>query len=429
MNNIVIAACILLLVMLFFKVPVYISVLAASAVYFLGNPTTNAMIFAQQTLSGAQGLSLLAIPFFVMAGVFMNYTGVTRRIMDCCSVLTARMPGGLAQVNILLSTLMGGLSGSSLADAAMEAKMLVPEMTKRGYSKGFSAGVTAASAVLTPIIPPGICLILYASLADVSVAKMFMAGYGPGIFLMACLMMAVHFVAKRKGYSGTRSHKVAWRDAVHTLKDAFWALLIPLGIIMGLRLGVFTATEAGAVCAFYCIFVGIFVYKELKLHMIPQMIKECVTSTAGVMLIICAASSFGNYLSWERIPTQLSELLLSFTDNKYLMLFLVNIFLLVVGMFLEGTASLIILTPLLVPTMKALGVDPILFGIVMCINVTMGGITPPFGTLMFLTCSIVKVSVKDFLKESWVLILTMIIGLLCITYLSPITLFLPNLLG
>ena len=163
--------------------------------------------------------------------------------------------------------------------------------------------------------------------------------------------------------------------------------------------------------------------------MIPQMIKECVTSTAGVMLIICAASSFGNYLSWERIPTQLSELLLSFTDNKYLMLFLVNIFLLVVGMFLEGTASLIILTPLLVPTMKALGVDPILFGIVMCINVTMGGITPPFGTLMFLTCSIVKVSVKDFLKESWVLILTMIIGLLCITYLSPITLFLPNLLG
>ena len=155
MNNIVIAACILLLVMLFFKIPVYISVLAASAVYFLGNPTTNAMIFAQQTLSGAQGLSLLAIPFFVMAGVFMNYTGVTRRIMDCCSVLTARMPGGLAQVNILLSTLMGGLSGSSLADAAMEAKMLVPPMEAHGFSKSFSTVITAASGMVVPLIPPG----------------------------------------------------------------------------------------------------------------------------------------------------------------------------------------------------------------------------------------------------------------------------------
>ncbi|MCI9609251.1 MAG: TRAP transporter large permease [Oscillibacter sp.] len=421
---------ILLLVLFVCNIPIAFSLMLSVLYYFVFcNDTLAPYMIFQKMVAQGESFTLLAVPFFVAVGVIMNYSGIAGRLMNVADMLTGRMIGGLAQSNVVLSALMGGVSGSANADAAMEAKMLVPEMTKRGYSKGFSAGVTAASAVLTPIIPPGICLILYASLADVSVAKMFMAGYGPGIFLMACLMMAVHFVAKRKGYSGTRSHKVAWRDAVHTLKDAFWALLIPLGIIMGLRLGVFTATEAGAVCAFYCIFVGIFVYKELKLHMIPQMIKECVTSTAGVMLIICAASSFGNYLSWERIPTQLSELLLSFTDNKYLMLFLVNIFLLVVGMFLEGTASLIILTPLLVPTMKALGVDPILFGIVMCINVTMGGITPPFGTLMFLTCSIVKVSVKDFLKESWVLILTMIIGLLCITYLSPITLFLPNLLG
>lgn len=190
-----------------------------------------------------------------------------------------------------------------------------------------------------------------------------------------------------------------------------------------------TATEAGAICVFYCIFVGVFVYKELKISMIPAMIEECVVSTAGVMIIICAAASFGNYLSWERIPSQLSELLLTLTSNKYVMLLLVNLFLLVVGMFLEGTASLIILTPLLVPTMTALGVDPILFGIIMCVNVTMGGITPPFGTLMFLTCSVIGVSIKDFLKESWPLILTMIIGLLAISYIPPITLLLPNLLG
>ena len=219
------------------------------------------------------------------------------------------------------------------------------------------------------------------------------------------------------------------RECLKTLLDAFWALLIPFGIVMGLRMGIFTATEAGAICVFYCIFVGVFVYKELKISMIPAMIKECVVSTAGVMIIICAAASFGNYLSWERIPSQLSELLLTLTSNKYVMLLLVNLFLLVVGMFLEGTASLIILTPLLVPTMTALGVDPILFGIIMCVNVTMGGITPPFGTLMFLTCSVIGVSIKDFLKESWPLILTMIIGLLAISYIPPITLLLPNLLG
>lgn len=253
--------------------------------------------------------------------------------------------------------------------------------------------------------------------------------YGPGIFLMICLMVTVHFVSKKKGYLGTRTTKVKLADALHTLRDAFWALLIPLGIIMGLRMGVFTATEAGAICVFYCIFVGVFIYKELKISMFPQIIKECVVSTAGVMLIISAAASFGNYMSWEQIPTKLSEVLLTITTNKYVMLILVNLFLLVVGMFLEGTASLIILTPLLVPTMTALGVDPILFGIVMCVNVTLGGITPPFGTLMFLTCSIIKIGIDRFLKESWMLILAMVIGLLAITYIPPITLLLPRLLG
>ncbi len=421
---------ILLLVLFVCNIPIAYSLMLSVLYYFVFcNDTLAPYMIFQKMVAQGESFTLLAVPFFVAVGVIMNYSGIASRLMNVADMLTGRMIGGLAQSNVVLSALMGGVSGSANADAAMEAKMLVPEMTKRGYSKGFSAGVTAASAVLTPIIPPGICLILYGSLANVSVAKMFLAGYGPGLFLMICLMVAVHFVGKKKGYVGTRDYKMAWKDIFTTLKDAFWALLIPLGIIMGLRMGVFTATEAGAVCVFYCIFVGMFIYRELKISMIPQMIRECMTSTAGVMLIICAASSFGNYLSWERIPTQLSEVLLTLTSNKYVMLLLVNLFLLVVGMFLEGTAALIILTPLLVPTMTALGVDPILFGIIMCVNVTMGGITPPFGTLMFLTCSIIKVSIKDFLKESWVLILTMIIGLLGITYIPQITLLLPNLLG
>ncbi|MCD7737070.1 MAG: TRAP transporter large permease subunit, partial [Lachnospiraceae bacterium] len=197
MNQLIIICAVVLLVLLFLKVPVYISVLSASALYFIGSPTINSSVFAQQALSGAQGISLLAIPFFVMAGVFMNYTGVTRRIMECCSVLTSRMPGGLAQVDILLSTLMGGLSGSSLADAAMESKMLVPSMEADGYSKPFATVITAASGMIVPLIPPGTGLIIYACITNISVGKLFVAGIGPGIVLSITLMIFTHFLSKK----------------------------------------------------------------------------------------------------------------------------------------------------------------------------------------------------------------------------------------
>ncbi len=385
------------------------------------------MIFQKMVAQG-ESFTLLAVPFFVSVGVIMNYAGIATRLMAFANLLTGRMAGGLAQSNVVLSAVMGGVSGSANADAAMQSKILVPEMIKRGYSPGFSAAVTAVSAVITPIIPPGICLILYASLADVSVARMFMAGYLPGLFCMAALMLTIHIMSKRNGYLRTRENRATLREAMKLVADCSWALFIPFGIILGLRFGVFTPTEAGAVCVFYCLFVGFFVYKELTVRMLPRIIKECVTSTAGVMLIICAAASFGNYLSWERVPQTLSQVMLGITDNKWIMLLLINLFLILLGMFLEGTASLIIMTPLIVPTMIALGVDPIHLGIVICINVTLGGVTPPFGTLMFLTCSIIKVSVKDFVRAAYPLLLAMFAALILISYIPPIATFLPNLL-
>ena len=189
------------------------------------------------------------------------------------------MCGGLAQINVVLSALMGGVSGSANADAAMQSKMLVPEMVKRGYSKGFSAGVTAASACITPVIPPGIGLILYASLADVSVAKMFMAGYLPGLTIMVLLMIVVNKVSKKRGYLPTREKKATLREFLKQAKDSVWALFLPLGILLGLRIGLFTPTEAGAVCVFYCLFVGFFVYKELKVSMLPKILIESMTSS------------------------------------------------------------------------------------------------------------------------------------------------------
>lgn len=422
------APIIVLFILLLLNVPVAYSLILSTAYYFIFENTSLSlsMIFQKMVVQG-ESFTLLAVPFFVTVGVVMNYSGIASRLMAMADIITGHMAGGLAQVNVVLSAMMGGISGSANADAAMQSKMLVPEMVKRGYSKGFSAGITAASACITPVIPPGIGLILYASLADVSVAKMFMAGYLPGLTIMVLLMIAVHVISKKRGYLPTREKRATTKEFWEQFKKSIWALFMPLGILMGLRFGIFTPTEGGAICIFYCLFVGFFVYKELKISMLPKILKESLTSSAGIMFIIAAAAAFGNYMSWERIPQNISEVLLTITSNKYIMLLLVNLFLFIVGMFIEGTAALIILTPLLVLTMTALGVDPVHFGIIIGVNLIIGGVTPPFGTLMFVTCASVKISIKEFVKESWPLILTLIAAMMLITYIPQLSTALSSL--
>lgn len=411
------------------NVPVAFGLIASTMTYFLFINTSMPvdMIF-QRMISSAESFSLLAVPFFVTAGVVMNFAGISSKLMDMAEVLTGHMKGGLAQVNVVLSAFMGGVSGSANADAAMDSKILVPQMVKRGMSPAFSAAITAASSVITPIIPPGIGLIIYAFMADASVGKMFLAGYIPGIMLCVALMIAVAIVAKRRDYQPSRAKRASLKEVLIQLRHSSWALFLPLGIILGLRFGMFTPTEAGAMTVIYSILVGFFVYKELKLEHFPQIILESVLGTAGVMLIICAASAFGYYMSWEQLPQKISAFLLNLTKNPWLMLFILNLFLLFLGMFIEGTATLIILTPLLVPAITALGIDPIHFGIVMVVNLTIGGVTPPFGTLMFLTCSIVKVPLGDFMKEAVPFIIAMISVLFIITYIPGLVTFVPNLL-
>lgn len=362
MNNLVIICAILLLVLLFLKVPVYIAVLSASAVYFIGTPGMNLSIFAQKTISGAEGLSLLAIPFFVCAGIFMNYTGVTKRIMNCCEVLTARMPGGLAQVNILLSTLMGGLSGSSLADAAMQCKMLVPTMESKGYSKSFSTVITAASGMVVPLIPPGVGLIIYGCINNISIGKLFIAGIGPGIVLCVTLMIFTHFLSKKRGYLPSRTTKIPVSEKIAAVRPAFLPLLLPIIIIGGVRIGVFT----------------------------------------------------------------FSQWMISNIHNKYVFLIMVNIFLLIVGMFIEGNASMIVLAPLLHPVAMAYGIDDIHFAMVYIFNCTIGAFTPPMGTLMFVSCGITKCPTKDFIKEAVPFYILFAIDIIVLTYIPQLTTFLVN---
>lgn len=415
MNQILILASIVMLVLLFFKVPVYISVLGGSAVYFMLNPKVNPIVFAQQAITGTESISLLAIPFFVCAGIFMNYTGVTKRIMDFCSVVTGRMAGGLAQVNVLLSTLMGGLSGSNIADAAMEAKMLVPEMEAKGFSKSFSTVVTAASSMITPLIPPGIAMILYGCIANVSIGKLFISGIGVGTLLCVSMMLLVRFVSIKRGYAPMRTERVTGKEFGAALKPAILPLCLPIIIIGGIRLGIFTATEAGAVAILYAVLLGLF-YREMRLKDMMQGLKETVTTTASIMLIVAAASVFSWILTKERIPQQLTEWMVNNISNKYVFLMIVNVFLLIVGMFIEGNASMIVLVPLLAPVAAAYGINEIQFAMMYIFNNAIGALSPPMGTLMFVTCGITKCKTKDFIKEAVPFYILLAVNLLLLTY-------------
>ena len=420
-------ALIVMLVLLFIKVPVFLSVIGGSAVYFLMNPDVGSLILGQRLVSSIQNLSLLAIPFFVCSGVFMNYSGVTRRIMALCDILTGRLWGGLAQANVLLSTLMGGLSGSSLADAAMEARMLVPEMEKQGMSKEFSSVVTAASAMITPLIPPGIAMILCGSLANESIGKLFVSGIGVGILLCVGEMITVSVISKKRGYAPTRDHKLTWKEAAPVVKEAILPMCLPVIIIGGVRLGVFTATEAGAVAVAYSVLLGLF-YRELDWKTIKAGLCETVYSTAGIMLIIGAASALSWVLTKERIPQMLTEAMLEVSSNKYVFLILMNLFLLFVGMFVEGNAAMIILVPLLFPIAMNYGINEVQFLMVIILNMAIGSLSPPMGTLMFVVCNETKCKLKNFIIESVPFYIVLIVELLALTFIPFLTTGLVDLI-
>ena len=426
MSDVLMFSSVAMLVLLFLKVPVFVAVLGGSLIYFLMNPDINSLIFAQQMILGTEKISLLAIPFFVCAGIVMNYTGVTKRIMDFCEIVTAHLPGGLAQVNVLLSTVMGGLSGSNLADAAMEAKMLIPEMTRKGFSLSFSSVVTAASSMITPLIPPGIAMILYGCIANVSIGKLFISGIGVGSLLCISMMILVGVISKKRNYGALTQEKLTYDKVMRALKPAFLPLLLPIIIIGGIRIGIFTATEAGAVAILYAVLLG-FIYRDMKASDLVRSLKETVASTSSIMLIVSAASVYSWILTRERVPQMLTEWMLQTIDSKFVFLIAVNIFLLFVGMFIEGNASMIILVPLLAPIAAQYGVNEIQFAMIYIFNNAIGALSPPMGTLMFVTCSISKCPTAAFIKEAIPFYILLAIDLLLITYCEPFTTFLVNL--
>ncbi|VDN47695.1 C4-dicarboxylate ABC transporter [Petrocella atlantisensis] len=417
-----------LFILFFLNIPIAFALMGASLFYFVFiNSSMPIQMVVQQFVTAVESFPYLAVPFFIMVGSVMNHSGISKALMDFADVLVGHTKGGLAQVNVLLSALMGGISGSANADAAMQSKILVPEMERKGFSKPFSAAITAASSAISPVIPPGTNLILYALIANVSVGDMFLAAYMPGILMAVALMIAVHIISVRRNYQPSREKMCSPLTIFKQFIKSIWALFIPFAIIMGMRFGVFTPTEAGGIAVVFAAIVGFFVYKKLKLEHIPLILMDTVKSTGAVMAIIASAKVFGYYLTLERIPQMITEFLVNMTDSPFVLLIVINVLLLFIGMFIEGGAALVILAPLLVPAVKMFGVDPIHFGMIFIVNIMIGGLTPPFGSMMFTVCSIVNVKLEDFIKEVWPFIAALLIVLLLVTYSESAALFTLNL--
>jgi tripartite ATP-independent transporter DctM subunit len=417
---------IIMFVLFALDVPIAFAIAISALSFFFIDGDIPLNIFVQKMVSATDSYPLLAVPFFVMTGAIMNAAGITRRLLALADALVGHMTGALAQMCTVLATLLGGLTASSSADAAMLAKTLGVEMTNRGYSGAFAAAITSTAAIITALIPPGIGLIIYGYLADVSVGRLFLGGVIPGLLISAGLMIVTHVISRKRGYTPVRTTFAGWSEVSRTLRDATWAISIPVFIILGLRYGIFTPTEAGAITVVYTMLVGFFAYRELKIAHLPKILRETVLDTSAIMLLICAASAFGFYLAWERLPPQMAAWLVTVTENPWLLLLFINILLVVLGTAVEGTAALIILTPIFVPVITKFGIDPVHFGIAMVTNLTIAGVTPPVGQMMFISCSVLRVRMETFTVEVMPFLLAMFAVLGLITFVPWLSLALPN---
>lgn len=368
--------------------PVAYAMICCVIPYFIADPYMSANIIIQRMVANTESTSMMAAPFFIIAGAIMNYSGISKRIYDFAGALVGHLVGGLGHVNVIVSAMMGGISGSGLADAAYDCKVLLPQMEAHGYSRAYSGALSAATAVITPIIPPGVSLVMFAVLCEVSVGK------------------------------------TLWK----LFREAAWALAIPFGLVLGLRIGIFNATEGAAVIAAYSLFVGKFVYKELKWKDIPAILKESVQGVGPVLMILCASNVLSYYLSWERIPQMLTQSMIVLCHNKYVFLILVNLLMLVVGMFLDSFAAMIIIAPLLAPVATAFGIDLVHFGLMLCLNITIGCITPPFGSYIFVVSSTGRIKTEKLYKELVPFIIVCLVTLALVTFIPWFSMVIPNLI-
>lgn len=371
---------------------------------------------------------LMAMPLFILAGEIMNKTGITNRLINLSGVLVGHWRGGLAHANILASILFSGLSGSAVADSAALGTMLIPGMEKKGYSRKFAAAVTAASSAIGPIIPPSIIMVIYGAFMQVSIAGLFAAGIIPGLLMGVVLMIHAKRVSKKRNYP-KRESRASFKEFQTSMKKSFFPLLMPGIILFGILGGIFTPTEAAAVAVFYALFVGFVVYRNLTVKDLWKIFCEMTRASGIAFIVISTAGIFTWLLATEQVPQKVASAVLTLTSNKYLILLLVNILLLFVGCFMDSIPALIILGPVLSPLMAKIGVEPLHFGIIMCLNLTVGLATPPLGACLFTCCAIGRVSIEEITYEIWPFIVSLIVAIFIVTYVPAVSLTIPRLLG
>lgn len=416
-------------ILMLMGMPIAFVIGISGVIWFLQQPYLPKVIPIQLALSQTQSFALLAIPLFVIAGNIMNSAGVTEKLFDFAGVLVGHMHGGLAQISAVLSALMGGVSGSSIADAAMETRMLGPEMLKRGYPKGFAVAVNVWTSLVVPIIPPGIAFILYGSIAQVSIGRLFAAGILPGLILTVVYMIVIWISAMRLKLKPEREKRAAATEVLRSLRANIWSLVFPFLLIVGLRGGIFTPSEVGALAIFYGIAIGMLVYKEMNLKkFFTETLDNSLGDIGSIMAILMMSQVFTYGLVWERIPEKLSNILLNVTDSKVLLMVLISFFLVFLGLFLDATAMILMLTPVFYPVAQVLGINPIHFALVFILSAAMGNQTPPVGASMYAGCSVLDASIEEYTKASIPFLISTILVILLLILIPHLTLIVPNLI-
>jgi tripartite ATP-independent transporter DctM subunit len=416
----------LLFVFIALCVPVVFSLGFAGLVYFLIKDIS-LQTFAQRIVVGVDSFALLAAPFFILAGNIMNTGGVTRRIFRFANSLVGHWRGGLGHVNVLGSMFFAGMSGTAIADAAGLGAIEIKAMTEQGYDVEFSAAVTASSAIIGPIIPPSTVMVIYGVTAGVSISQLFMGGILPGILIGVLLMLLVAYYARKRNYP--KANKFSLKEFGSSFLDTVWALITPVIIIGGVLGGICTPTEAGAISAVYALFISIFIYKELKLKDVPKILFDSMITSGVILLIVSTASVFGWCLTYERLPQQVASTLSAMIHSKALLLAVLVVIYLFLGMIMETSAIVITTVPIFVPVLRAMGVDLVYFGVILALLMSIGTITPPVGTVLFIISKITKIPIERLTVVLFPWYGILMVAVVLIIIFPPIILFIPGMMG
>ncbi|MDJ0665872.1 MAG: TRAP transporter large permease [Desulfobacterales bacterium] len=413
--------------LLFMGAPITLALGVASmaALYFLGN---DLVYLVQVAYTSVDSFPIMALPAFILAGALMEYAGISKRLVKVAEAIAGPATGGLASATVLACLFFGAISGSGPATTAAVGMLMIPAMIRRGYDKGYASAITASSGGLGVVIPPSIPMVIYGVSGNQSIAKLFIAGFIPGLLIAGTLMLVNHQRCRKRGYRGS-GHTWSGKDILKALREGFWSLMAPMVILGGIYSGFFTPTEAAVVAIFYTLFVGIFIHKELRWEGGAKSLEACTWLTGRVLLIMFTARAFGRLLVQYRIPEIVANALLAMTSNVYLILALIIIFLIFVGMFMETLATIMILTPVLLPVMTQLGVDPIHFGIILVCCCEIGFETPPLGENLFIASGIANTSIEDISLQAIPFSIVQILAVFVIAYVPQISLWLPTLLG